>query len=207
MSGRMVARPAADLPNQPIAHEHLVLETEDGIRVGFVDPRRFGSVDLVPTAAEDGAPAAGRAGAGAAGGGIHPGGADRGPGGRSRPRSRRRCWTRRWSPASATSMSARRCSAPGISPRRLAAQRRRGAQPRGWCRRSRRCWRRASRPAAPPCATMSRRMAGSASSRNASGSMTARACPAGLPRPAGLRGHPPHRPGRPGTFHCPRLQR
>ena len=34
-------------------HEHLVLETDDGWRVGFVDPRRFGSVDLVPTAAED----------------------------------------------------------------------------------------------------------------------------------------------------------
>jgi formamidopyrimidine-DNA glycosylase len=43
MSGRMVARPAADLPNAPIAHEHLALETEEGIRVGFVDP----------TAAED----------------------------------------------------------------------------------------------------------------------------------------------------------
>jgi formamidopyrimidine-DNA glycosylase len=54
MSGRMVARPAADLPNAPIAHEHLALETADGTRVGFVDPRRFGCVDLVPTAAEDG---------------------------------------------------------------------------------------------------------------------------------------------------------
>jgi len=53
MSGRMVARPVADLPNAPIAHEHLALETEEGIRVGFVDPRRFGSVDLVPTVAED----------------------------------------------------------------------------------------------------------------------------------------------------------
>jgi len=53
MSGRMVARPAADLPNAA-AHEHLALETEDGTRVGFVDPRRFGCVDLVPTAAEEG---------------------------------------------------------------------------------------------------------------------------------------------------------
>jgi formamidopyrimidine-DNA glycosylase len=53
MSGRMVARPAADLPNAPVAHEHLALETTDGTRVGFVDPRRFGCVDLVPTAAED----------------------------------------------------------------------------------------------------------------------------------------------------------
>jgi formamidopyrimidine-DNA glycosylase len=54
MSGRMVARRGEDLPNQPILHEHFAMETEEGIRVGFVDPRRFGSVDLVPTAAEDG---------------------------------------------------------------------------------------------------------------------------------------------------------
>lgn len=70
MSGRMVARrlgeaPAPRLGPQgaasdarghnapPEAHEHLVLATDDGWRVGFVDPRRFGSLDLVPTAAED----------------------------------------------------------------------------------------------------------------------------------------------------------
>ena len=51
MSGRMVIGPLR--PNAPTAHEHLVMETDDGWRVGFVDPRRFGSVDLVPTAAED----------------------------------------------------------------------------------------------------------------------------------------------------------
>ncbi len=51
MSGRMVLTPG--IPNQPVLHEHLVLETDEGWRVGFVDPRRFGSVDLVPTAAED----------------------------------------------------------------------------------------------------------------------------------------------------------
>jgi len=70
MSGRMVARQAgvpaaARLGPQgaasdarghnapPEAHEHLVLATDHGWRVGFVDPRRFGSVDLVATAAED----------------------------------------------------------------------------------------------------------------------------------------------------------
>jgi formamidopyrimidine-DNA glycosylase len=70
MSGRMVARPvgAAPVPrigpqgiasdtrghnNPPEAHEHLVMETADGTRIGFVDPRRFGSIDLVPTAAEE----------------------------------------------------------------------------------------------------------------------------------------------------------
>ncbi|MCO6418851.1 bifunctional DNA-formamidopyrimidine glycosylase/DNA-(apurinic or apyrimidinic site) lyase [Siccirubricoccus sp. KC 17139] len=53
MSGRMVARPAADRPNAPVPHEHFALETADGTRVGFVDPRRFGCVDLVPTAREE----------------------------------------------------------------------------------------------------------------------------------------------------------
>jgi formamidopyrimidine-DNA glycosylase len=51
MSGRMNLTPSR--PNSETAHEHLVLEVDDGWRVGFVDPRRFGSVDLVPTAAED----------------------------------------------------------------------------------------------------------------------------------------------------------
>lgn len=53
MSGRMVARAVADVPNAPVAHEHFALETEDGTHVGFVDPRRFGSVDLVATAQEE----------------------------------------------------------------------------------------------------------------------------------------------------------
>lgn len=70
MSGRMVARhrDAALVPRTsaqgaasdarghnapPEAHEHLVMETEGGWRVGFVDPRRFGCLDLVPRAAED----------------------------------------------------------------------------------------------------------------------------------------------------------
>ncbi|MFZ0020022.1 MAG: bifunctional DNA-formamidopyrimidine glycosylase/DNA-(apurinic or apyrimidinic site) lyase [Acetobacteraceae bacterium] len=51
MSGRMVFTPLQ--PNLPTLHEHLVLETDDGWRLGFVDPRRFGSVDLVPTPQED----------------------------------------------------------------------------------------------------------------------------------------------------------
>jgi formamidopyrimidine-DNA glycosylase len=51
MSGRIVLSPVR--PNMPTPHEHLVLETDDGWRMGFVDPRRFGSVDLVPTRQED----------------------------------------------------------------------------------------------------------------------------------------------------------
>lgn len=71
MSGRMVARhrDVPLLPRQgpqgvasdarghnapPELHEHLVMETQGGWRVGFVDPRRFGSLDLVDRAAEDG---------------------------------------------------------------------------------------------------------------------------------------------------------
>ena len=70
MSGRMVARRVGEAPmprqgrqgaasdarghgQPPEAHEHLVMETEDGWRISFVDPRRFGCVDLVPTAEED----------------------------------------------------------------------------------------------------------------------------------------------------------
>ena len=52
MSGRMVIGPAMGSGgvNSVTLHEHLELETDDGWRVGFVDPRRFGSVDLVETA-------------------------------------------------------------------------------------------------------------------------------------------------------------
>ena len=101
-------------------HEHLVLETDDGWRVGFVDPRRFGSIDLVPTAAEDQHRLLAALGAGAA----------------RRRRSRLRCCRRRWpasgrrsrprcstrasSPGSATSTSARHCSEPRSARRRSA---------------------------------------------------------------------------------------
>ncbi len=47
MSGRM-------LIDAPFAlHEHLTLETADGTRIGFIDPRRFGALDLMATDAED----------------------------------------------------------------------------------------------------------------------------------------------------------
>ncbi len=52
MSGRMLIRLRG--ANEAVLHEHVALETDDGWTIGFVDPRRFGSVDLVPTAAEDG---------------------------------------------------------------------------------------------------------------------------------------------------------
>ncbi|HEX3574645.1 MAG TPA: bifunctional DNA-formamidopyrimidine glycosylase/DNA-(apurinic or apyrimidinic site) lyase [Rhodopila sp.] len=51
MSGRMVVEPMGR--NDITMHEHIELETDDGWRVGFVDPRRFGSVDLIETERED----------------------------------------------------------------------------------------------------------------------------------------------------------
>jgi formamidopyrimidine-DNA glycosylase len=53
MSGRIVLAPPSGPLGPAARHEHLTLETEEGWRVGLVDPRRFGMVDLVPTAAED----------------------------------------------------------------------------------------------------------------------------------------------------------
>ena len=47
MSGRML------LDKPEALHEHLTIETEGGGRVGFVDPRRFGALDLVRTVEED----------------------------------------------------------------------------------------------------------------------------------------------------------
>ncbi len=53
MSGRInLAAPSAALAPAG-QHEHLVLETEEGWHLGFVDPRRFGMIDLVRTPAED----------------------------------------------------------------------------------------------------------------------------------------------------------
>ena len=52
MSGRMNITHPGHAESLPVLHEHLVLLTEDGWRVALVDPRRFGSLDLVPTASE-----------------------------------------------------------------------------------------------------------------------------------------------------------
>ena len=61
MSGRMLIRrrgandpeTAGPVLHEHVLHEHVEMETDDGWLVGFVDPRRFGSIDLVPTADED----------------------------------------------------------------------------------------------------------------------------------------------------------
>ncbi|MCQ8240790.1 bifunctional DNA-formamidopyrimidine glycosylase/DNA-(apurinic or apyrimidinic site) lyase [Rhizosaccharibacter radicis] len=55
MSGRVrLSRLDPAIPVEVLPHEHVALETEEGCRFGLIDPRRFGAVDLMPTAAEDG---------------------------------------------------------------------------------------------------------------------------------------------------------
>ena len=141
------ARPRCG-PTMPTPHEHLVLETDDGWRVGFVDPRRFGSVDLVPDRRRRTRTGCWRSWAPSRWTPRSPRPAcpPRWPA--SARRSRRRCWTRRSSPGSATSTSARRCSARGSA--RCARPTPSPARaPRGWCRRSRRRCARRSPPADP----------------------------------------------------------
>ncbi len=106
-------------PSTPDKHDHLVIETADH-RFALCDPRRFGFVDLVDTAALEQWPAFAAMGPGAARPGLDAG-APAGP--RSTAASRRSsccCSTSGSSPGSATSTSARRCSARGsIRARRL----------------------------------------------------------------------------------------
>ncbi len=55
MSGRMLIMPPSE-DREPAArpqHEHMSLLLQNGWRFGFIDPRRFGSVDLMETAEED----------------------------------------------------------------------------------------------------------------------------------------------------------
>ena len=49
MSGRILL----DSPEAPALHEHVTFITADSRRCGFVDPRRFGMLDLVPTGQEE----------------------------------------------------------------------------------------------------------------------------------------------------------
>ena len=92
---------------EPDRHDHLIFETEDGQHLIYRDARRFGFMDLIaPGALEDhprlaglGIEPLGPELTGAACGRCSPAGARR---------SRQPCSTSGASPASATSMSARR---------------------------------------------------------------------------------------------------
>jgi formamidopyrimidine-DNA glycosylase len=46
MSGRLIVREADGAP--PGAHEHIAFATDRGVEIRFSDPRRFGSLDLLP---------------------------------------------------------------------------------------------------------------------------------------------------------------
>lgn len=50
MSGRLLL---VQGPPTAARHQHLVIEAEGGLSLAFIDPRRFGSVDLVATAGEE----------------------------------------------------------------------------------------------------------------------------------------------------------
>ena len=181
MSGRMVLGPAR--PNQPTLHEHLVLETDDGWRLGFVDPRRFGSVDLVATTAGGHPPAARGTRTGAAGRRLLPcppvgragGQADADQGGVARPegrgRSRQHLCMRGAVPRPAQSAA-------------LGAYRARARAPRVWCRRSRKPCSRRSPPAAPACATTCSRTASWATSSTPGKSTAVKASRASAALPA-----------------------
>ncbi|MEQ8966474.1 MAG: bifunctional DNA-formamidopyrimidine glycosylase/DNA-(apurinic or apyrimidinic site) lyase [Azospirillaceae bacterium] len=60
MSGRMTVTASPGPP--PGAHDHILLETDDGTLVAFNDPRRFGMVDLLDAAALASHPALSRLG-------------------------------------------------------------------------------------------------------------------------------------------------
>ncbi|QDH25710.1 bifunctional DNA-formamidopyrimidine glycosylase/DNA-(apurinic or apyrimidinic site) lyase [Neokomagataea tanensis] len=51
MSGRMLIGSVGQ-NEPPPKHEHVIIESEEGVRIGFVDPRRFGAIDLIRTADE-----------------------------------------------------------------------------------------------------------------------------------------------------------
>ena len=110
MSGRMIVEPVGR--NDITLHEHIELETDDGWRVGFVDPRRFGSVDLIETDPwrtrtvcwPASAPNRWTTGSRSACW-------QRRSTART-PRSKPPCWTKKSSPGSGISTYVKRCSAP-----------------------------------------------------------------------------------------------
>jgi len=52
MSGRFVIE-APGASREALSHNHVVLELDDGTRISYCDPRRFGLMDLCPTEALD----------------------------------------------------------------------------------------------------------------------------------------------------------
>ena len=107
MSGRLIVRdPDGGAPG---LHEHVAFATDRGKEIRFSDPRRFGMIDLVATAALDADPRFAALGPEPLSAAFSPAPwRPRWPGGA--PRSRRPSSISAASPESATSMPARLCS-------------------------------------------------------------------------------------------------
>jgi len=50
MSGRITISPAGRPHAKPAKHDHVVLDMDNGTRISFNDARRFGAMDMAPTA-------------------------------------------------------------------------------------------------------------------------------------------------------------
>ena len=132
-------------------HDHLLLETDEGRRLALNDPRRFGSVDLVPQASWNAGlhsrhlgPSRSRSMRGNFSGGFAAG----------RRRSSYSSATSESLRASATSMFARHCTAPESIPNAPEARSPSSAW-NGSSSRSRASSQKPSKPAGRPCATSS----------------------------------------------------
>ena len=164
------------------AHDHVVFHMSNGATVTFNDPRRFGSMKLVARAKLDQEPLLRGLGPEPLGNEFDARMLAQACAGK-KTSLKAALLDQRVVAGLATSMSARRCSAPSCRrngrPRRLptATASRMRAQAR-WSRPSRRYSRTPSRPAARRCATTAAPTARSAISSTISGSMTAKASPA-----------------------------
>ena len=197
------ARALSARPSRAEKHDHVVLHMDNGARVTFNDPRRFGAMDLMATATPRRIRCWPNSGPSPwATAFTKPTWSTRSKG--ARRRSSPRCSISGSLRAWAISMSAKRFTAPG-SPRRARRAHLRAARRGAGADHPRRAAAMPSRRADRPCATFARQMGNWVISNTASTFTTARAQPC---RTRGLRRH--HRrivqSGR-SSFYCPHCQR
>ena len=133
MSGWFHVAATGDRTREADAHDHVIFVMSSGHTVVFNDPRRFGFMDLVPAADLGRLPVAPRDGRRSRCCRSSMPRCWRQSAAARRCRSRSRCWTSAWSPASATSTRARRCTTRRC---RRCARRRASPRQRGSRRRS-----------------------------------------------------------------------
>ena len=193
-----------------VAHDHVVFHMSSGATVTFNDPRRFGSMKLVPRAKARRRAAAQRARPRAArqcircrhAGARLPRQEDEPEGGAAGPAHRRR--PRQYLCLRGAVSRAAFAQAHGLDDRRPGTARRTSA-PNGWSRPSRRCSTRPSRAAARRCATTGSPTAISACSSTISASTIARASRCPTPGCGGTVKRIVQN-GR-STFYCPACQK